>query len=183
MVSFSVSESADSVNECSFLIFWLEWALGFLGVLDYVTVHHIWVKIHSLWPKVSGNLAPNGAQVLLKKLYRNSRYQITQCLPAQQVTVPAATLPWWHWPVYKLPPKQHSALCSKPWKSLMRLLKTPWRVSALHWGSAAPCCQCGVPGRDCSGFHGNSLWAFIVSHLQPSLDLTFRETLIKTWHS
>lgn len=40
-----------------------------------------------------------------------------------------------------------------------------------------------VPSRSCSGFHGNSLCAFIVSYLQPSLGLTFKETLIKTWHS
>lgn len=71
VVSFPISERAASVIEYSFIIFWLEWALGLLAAPDHVKVHHIWVKVHSLCSKISGNLATNGAQVLLKKQIPN----------------------------------------------------------------------------------------------------------------
>ena len=40
--------------------------------LNWVKVQHICVKLHSLWPKASANLATSAKQVILNKFYRSS---------------------------------------------------------------------------------------------------------------
>lgn len=125
--------------------------------------------LSSLWPRGLLHLPLNSEGPLV---------------PGQWVTLPAATLPSWHCsqPIsYPQTSIQLSALSfKKSWSNCWKCFRRP---PSCAQGCAAPCYQCGVPSRYCSGFHGNSLCAFIVSYLQPSLDLTFKETLIKTWHS